>query len=187
MLTALALLDVKSPVTALVTDAMIPPLLLREFDRLPEAFDFPFEVVFLAVARLLPADLETPLDCLAPPDAVRLPAAPLLVPVEVFEPPDLEADADLEVPPLDPAVLPLAGVLEAPVLLIPELLDEELLFEPPVFAVPDLLPPWLVDEDDFAAGDDFDPPLFEPEPAVDLDLVVDVLFAVAIINFSRLI
>jgi hypothetical protein len=181
MLIALVLLDEKSPVTALVTDAMIPPSFDRASDPLPDDLALPFEEVFLAVARPLPADFDTPLDCFAPPDAVRLPAAPLFVPVEVLEPPDLEAAADLAVPPFDPADFVVPAVLEAPVLLIPELLDEELLFEPPVFAVPDLEPPWLDDEDDFAAGPDLDPPLFEPEPSVDLDLVFDELFAVAIL------
>ena len=89
------------------------------------------------------------MDCLAPPAAVRLPAAPLLVAVDVFEPPDFDALVERAVEDLEAAFLLVPADLDAPVLLVPELLDVELFFEPPVFAEADLLPPWLDPDDDF--------------------------------------
>ena len=116
---------------------MIPPFAL--FDRLddPVDFDIPLGLVFRAV----PVDFVPPADCLAPPDAVRFPAPPLFVAVDVFDPPDREAAADLAAPAFEPAFLVVPGVLEAPVLPAPELFDAALLFEPPVFDAADLLPP----------------------------------------------
>ena len=158
--------DENRPVTAPVTASMIPPLAFFERldDRFPFDFDLPPAVVFLEVsAALLP-----PADCLAPPEAVRFPAPPLFVAVEVFEPPVREAAADLAAPTFEPAFLAVPGDFDAPVLLVPELFDAALLFEPPVFDVADLVPPWLdLDEEpDFAD-------VFLPDD-------LDELFAVAI-------
>ncbi len=94
-----------------------------------------------------------------------MPAAPLLVAVEVLEPPDFEAVAERAVEDLEAAILVVPADLEDPVLLVRELLEVELFVEPPVFAEADLFPPWLDLEEDF----------------------VDELFAVAIGCFSNLI
>ena len=118
---------------------MIPPFDLfdRPDDPLPPDFDLPLAVVFRAVPVALVPDA----DCLAPPDAVRLPAPPLLVAVEVLEPPDRDAVADLAAPAFEPAFLAVPGDFEAPVLLVEELLDPVLLFEPAVFDVAAFPPP----------------------------------------------
>jgi hypothetical protein len=67
-------------------------------------------------------------------------------------------------------------------LLIPELLEVELVLEPPVLAFADLFPPWLDFEDDLVAEADRDPPLFEADVP---DFLVVELFAVAICGFSN--
>lgn len=128
-----------------MTVAIIPPSLFLVLDLapFPEDLDLAAGAVFLEEVAWVPVDLAVPLDCFAPPDVVRLPAAPLLVAVEVFEPPDFEAVADLEVVAFEADFLLVPADLDAPVLLVPELREVELFFELPVFAVADLFPPWL--------------------------------------------
>ena len=82
-----------------------------------------------------------PFDCFAPPDAVRLPAAPLLVPVEVLDPPRFDAVLDDAVVRFEVAFLAVPADFEAPVRLALELFEFALFFDPPVFDVADLLPP----------------------------------------------
>ena len=158
--------DAKSPVTALATVASRPPSFFLPFALTPLPADLvlPEGAVFLEEVVWFPVDLAVPLDCFALPAAVRLPAAPLLVAVEVFEPPDIDAVADRADEVLEAVFLLVPADLEAPVLLVPELLEVELLVEPPVFAEADLFPPWLDLEED----------------------LVDELFAVAIGCFSKL-
>lgn len=115
---------------------------------------------------------------LAPPDAVRFPAAPLLVPVEVLEPPDFEEVADRAADDFDAAFLAVPADFEAPVLLAVELFDVAPFREPPVDAVPDLFPPCVDFDEDFELEVDFFAP---PLTAADLD----ELFAVAISFISR--
>ena len=164
---AFGLPEAKSPLTALVTVEIMPLSLFLVPDLVPppEDLDLAEDAVFLEEVDWVPVDLAVPLDCFAPPDAVRLPAAPLLVAVEVFEPPDFEAFADLEVVAFEADFLLVPAELDAPVLLVPELREVELFFELPVFAAADLFPPWLDLEDD----------------------LVDELFAVAIGCFSDLV
>ena len=162
---ALGLPEPNNSVTALVTDETIPPLffLAGVPEPLPDEALLPLPEDFLAAVVLVPVERAVPLDRLAPPDAVRLPAPPLFVAVEVFEPPDFEAVAERAVEAFEPAFLFVPVDLDAPLLVIPELFEVELLLEPPVFAVADFLPPWL---------------------DLEVDLV-DELFAVAICYFSK--
>jgi hypothetical protein len=131
--------DENRPLTASVTFWMMPPSVF--FDRVDVPFPFDFDLPLAAVFFAVPVVLVPPADCLAPPEAVRLPAPPLFAAVDVFEPPEREAVADLAAPAFEPAFLAVPVDLEAPVLLVAELFEAALLFEPPVFDVADLLPP----------------------------------------------
>ena len=159
-----------------MTLEIIPPPVFFDFaaDPLPEVLPRPFDVVFFCDDELARADL-TPLlfEFFAPPDAVRLPAAPLFVPVEDFDPPEFDAVVERAVELLVAAFVEVPADLEAPVLLADELFVPALFLDPPVDAVPDLFPPWLDLDDDFDPESDFFAPPFD---AVDLD----ELFAVAI-------
>jgi hypothetical protein len=201
------------PLPAFFESDLDPPALAVEFlDRDPLAdlgvdvfvvLRFPdesFEVEPLAdfEALLFPALLDSveppefdlPADCLAPPEAVRFPAAPLLVPVELLDPPRAEDVEALAVPPFEPALLAAVDVFDAPVLELLELFAPELLLEPPVFAVADLPLP-LDFEDAFEAvvfllaTDDAAALGFLPEPLPDPDFEVLVVFAVAMSMYSR--
>jgi hypothetical protein len=137
-----------------------------------------------------PPEFDFPADCFAPPEAVRFPAAPLFVPVDVLDPPRADAVEAFEVPPLDVAFLAVVAIFDAPVLELLELFAPELLFDPPVFPVEDLLFPlafeavleaavFLFATDDAAVFGFLPDPLPVPE-----DLVV---VAVAMSIYSRLV
>ena len=142
---------------------MIPPFgfFVRAADPFPLELDLLLAIVLFAVPVVF-----------APPDAVRLPAPPLFVAVEVFEPPERDAVADLAAPAFEPAFFDVPGDFDAPVLLAPLLFEAVLLLDPPVFDEADFLLPWL----DF----DDDPDLADVVLPVDFEVV----FAVAIFGVS---
>jgi hypothetical protein len=120
---------------------MIPPFPFAFFDPTVGRLPFNSDLLLAAAFFVVPVTFFRLADCLAPPEAVRLPAPPLFVAVDVLEPPEREAVADFAAPAFDPAFLAVLADLEAPVLLVPELLEVALLFEPPVVDVADLLLP----------------------------------------------
>lgn len=148
---AFGFVGAKSPVTASVTVARMPPLFffLRSLEPFPVVLALPEGAAFRDAVVWVPADRAVPLDCLAPPDAVRFPAAPLLAAVDDFEPPDFDAAAERAVEDLDAVFLLVPADLDAPVLVVPEDFAVELFLEPPAFADADLFPPWLDLDDDF--------------------------------------
>lgn len=160
----------------------------------PEAVFAPVPVELLpALLDLVePPELDRPADCFAPPDAVRFPAAPLLVPVDVLDPPRAEAVEALAVPPLEPDLFAVVEVFDAPVLELLELFAAELLFEPPVFAVADLPLPLfalraaVLDAAVFLlATDDAADLGFLPDPLPDPEVDSLVFFAVAMSMYSH--
>lgn len=184
---ALGVPDENRPVTAFLTVSIMPPFVFPAFPfelfaRLPL---LPLAVVFLARAVF------EALDCLAPPAAVRLPAAPLLLAVDDLDLPERDAVADREPAAFEAAFLLVPADLDAPVLLAPEPFDAVLFFAPPDFAAADLFPFWLDFEDELEAvflvppdvEADFVPE--EREPELDFDLVLVELVAVAIVYISK--
>jgi hypothetical protein len=181
----------RDPLADLGVDVFVVLCFPDERFEVEPLVDFKAELLFPALLDSVePPEFDLPADCFAPPEAVRFPAAPLLVPVELLDPPRAEDVEALAVPPFEPALLAAVDVFDAPVLELLELFAPELLLEPPVVAVADLPLPL-----DFEAGfeavvfllatDDAAALGFLPELLPDPDFEVLVVFAVAMSMYSR--